>query len=67
MQYNNKVLRSDRVHTNRHHVDAFGNQREGGVKKRFTSVSEKRRSYLPILFEGLFNDKYLAGPDDPDF
>jgi hypothetical protein len=40
--YNNKVLRSDRVHPNRHHVDAFGSRCDGGVKKRFNSVSEKK-------------------------
>ena len=65
--YNNKVLRSDRVPPKRHHMDTFGNRRECGVKKRFISVSKKRRSKPPVLFVGLFNDKYLAGPDDPDF
>ena len=34
--------------------------------KEFTSVSKKRRS-LPPIFVGLFNDKYLVGPCDPDF
>ena len=42
MRYNNNVLRSDLVHPKRLHVDAFGNRGEGGVKKRFTSVSEKK-------------------------
>ena len=38
-----------------------------GSKRDSILYRKKRRSYLPILFEGLFNDKYLAGPDDPDF
>jgi len=42
VRYNNKVLRSDLLHPKRHHVDAFGSRRDGGVKKRFTSVSEKK-------------------------
>jgi hypothetical protein len=41
VRYNNKVLRSDLLHLKRHRVDMFGNRHEGGVKKRFTSVSEK--------------------------
>ena len=30
------------MHPNRHHVDAFGSRCDGGVKKRFNSVSEKK-------------------------
>jgi hypothetical protein len=42
VRYNNKVLRSDLLHPKRHRVDMFGNRHEGGVKKRFNSVSEKK-------------------------
>ena len=56
VRYNNKVLRSDWDHPKRHHVDAFGNRREGGVKKRFNSVSEKKEIKTAQTFMGLFND-----------
>lgn len=38
-----------------------------GSKRDSLLYPKKGRSKLPVLFVGLFNDKYLVGPDDPDF